>query len=309
VIRPIRNADIPALRRFFYDTVREMPAGTEEGLRHWVRSPPERARLLSLVAIEDGELVGFGDASYEWQTSVEDAAYGWVVVREDRRGQGIGRELAARVEEHLAEIRATKVETHALEGSPGQAFAERRGFRVARREIYSGFDPRDVDVAAAEAELTQKEAEGFRVGALAELRERPRELHALDAATTADVPEAFPQDDLRYEEWLEGTFAAPDLSWEGSRVVFAGERPVAFTLLQVDSEMRRAESDMTGTLAEFRGRGLARLAKLSSLLWAAEHGIEDVSTGNDATNAAMLAVNRRLGYRERAVRAWLVKEL
>jgi GNAT superfamily N-acetyltransferase len=309
VILPVRDSDIPALRRFFYETVREIPAGSEEAVRHWLASPPERAHPLALVAAEGDDVVGFAEALLEWQTSVEGAAYAWAIVREDRRGRGIGRELAARTEEHLAAIGAREVEAHAIEGSPGHAFAERRGFTVKRRQIYSWFDPRELDLHAVRAALAEAESEGFRVGALEELRDRPRELHALDAATTADVPAEFPEDDVRYEEWLEGTFGAPDLDWEGSRVVFVGERPVAFTLLQVDREMRRAENDMTGTLAEFRGRGLARLAKLSALAWAAEQGIEDVSTGNDEANAAMLAVNRRLGYRKRAVRAWLLKEV
>ena len=230
-----------------------------------------------------------------------------------RRGTDVARASAAgsrrAVEEHLGAIGASHVETFALDGSEGQAYAERRGFELARRESYSWLDPRTVDRDEFRALEAEKAAEGFRIGPLEELRDRPRDLHALDAATAVDVPAAFPEDDLRFEEWLEGTFGQPDLDWEGSRVVFAGERPVAFTLLNVDRDARRAENDMTGTLAEFRGRGLARLAKLSSLVWAAEHGIEDVSTGNDASNAAMLAVNRRLGYRERAVRAWLVKEV
>ena len=55
-------------------------------------------------------------------------------------------------------------------------------------------------------------------------------------------------------------------------------------------------NDMTGTLREFRGRGLARLLKLHQLEWAARDGIASVMTENDETNAAMLAVNTRLGY-------------
>jgi RimJ/RimL family protein N-acetyltransferase len=56
-------------------------------------------------------------------------------------------------------------------------------------------------------------------------------------------------------------------------------------------------NDMTGTLRSFRGRGLARLAKLCQLEWAARNGIVSVVTENDETNAPMLAVNTRLGYR------------
>ena len=53
----------------------------------------------------------------------------------------------------------------------------------------------------------------------------------------------------------------------------------------------------------------ARLVKLASLRWCAGNGIDRVYTGNDEMNVPMLAVNRRLGYRETVRRAWLRKSL
>ena len=54
---------------------------------------------------------------------------------------------------------------------------------------------------------------------------------------------------------------------------------------------------MTGTLRDYRGRGLALLAKRATLVNAAKRGVELVSTENDETNAPMLRVNEHLGYR------------
>ncbi len=68
-------------------------------------------------------------------------------------------------------------------------------------------------------------------------------------------------------------------------------------MLRADVPGRRAENDITGTLREYRGGGLATLAKLEQLRWAARQGIENVVTENDETNAPMLALNTRLGYR------------
>lgn len=308
MIREVRDADVPAVRRLLYDVVPEAQAGTEEAIRHWFASQPERARFLGMVAEDGGRIVGWSDVALEWHTSVEAAAEVWVLVHSDHRRRGIGSELAAAADEHLDRIGARHAETYAR-GTEGQAFAERRGYELARREIFSSVDPLSVDRAELQTLEAKKATEGFRIGPLAELRERPEEFHALDAAVTVDVPAAYPEDDLRYDEWLVGTYAAPDLDWEGSRVVFAGDQPVAMTLLRVDAEIRRAHNDMTGTLPEFRGRGLARLAKLSALVWAAEHGFEEVATSNDASNAPILAVNRRLGYRPRATWAALTKEL
>jgi RimJ/RimL family protein N-acetyltransferase len=69
----------------------------------------------------------------------------------------------------------------------------------------------------------------------------------------------------------------------------------AISLLLVDGA-GRANNMFTGMLRGFRGKGLASAAKIASLRWAAAHGVTRVFTSNDEANAAMLAINRRLGY-------------
>ena len=53
---------------------------------------------------------------------------------------------------------------------------------------------------------------------------------------------------------------------------------------------------MTGTLRDYRGHGLAQLAKRATLVNAAQRGVELVTTENDETNAPMLRINEKLGY-------------
>jgi RimJ/RimL family protein N-acetyltransferase len=65
----------------------------------------------------------------------------------------------------------------------------------------------------------------------------------------------------------------------------------------VDWEGRAAYNEMTGTLRDYRGRGLAFAAKLETVRWAAGKGLARILTGNDTRNAPMLAINDRLGYR------------
>ena len=48
---------------------------------------------------------------------------------------------------------------------------------------------------------------------------------------------------------------------------------------------------------DWRGRGVAGALKSAQIAWARQAGIRRLVTSNDAPNAAMLAVNRRLGYR------------
>ncbi len=64
----------------------------------------------------------------------------------------------------------------------------------------------------------------------------------------------------------------------------------------------------TATAAAHRERGLATLAKLAQLRWAAANGIDRVVTDNDERNAPMLAINRRLGYEPFTERRGYLKE-
>src|SRR4029079_11786603 len=119
--------------------------------------------------------------------------------------------------------------------------------------------------------------------------------YAVDMTTTADVPMVVDFTEMPYDAWLEQYWNHPQLRHDGSCAVTHDGRPVTITLLR--SEGDRAINDMTGTLREFRGRGLALLLKLHQLAWASANGIVSVMTENDARNAPMLAVNSRLGYR------------
>ena len=64
-----------------------------------------------------------------------------------------------------------------------------------------------------------------------------------------------------------------------------------------DVSLRRYGIEFTGTAPDWRGQGLATLAKLAARELAARAGIRWVGTANDRDNAPMLAVNRRLGSR------------
>ena len=64
---------------------------------------------------------------------------------------------------------------------------------------------------------------------------------------------------------------------------------------------------MTGVARRFRGRGLAELIKRHALACAAAKGVTMALTDNDETNAAMLAVNDKLGYRRVATRLVFIR--
>jgi GNAT superfamily N-acetyltransferase len=230
----------------------------------------------------------------------------WLGVRPDRRRLGIGGALYERAARHLTEAGAEVFESFAAD-EDGRGFLGSRGFRVIGVEHVSRLDVSEADVSPL-AELEEaKAAEGFRLATLGEVLDRAREVHAVYAVALADVPEAFATDDLRYDEWERECLNDPDLSREGSTVVLHDERPVALSFLVADGE-GQAANDMTGTLPDYRRRGLARLAKLGTIRWAAAGGAHWILTGNDEENPAMRALNESLGYRPAGTQTLYLRE-
>ena len=88
-----------------------------------------------------------------------------------------------------------------------------------------------------------------------------------------------------------------DLSpMNGVRVDMAARRATVGGAVRI-APGGRAVTEMTGTLRDYRGRGLALLVKRATLVNAAKRGVELVSTENDETNGPILRVNEKLGYR------------
>ena len=306
MIRAFEPEDAPTLAIL---TQRIMPAWvfTGSGLLHWIESQPERARQASWVALGEGVLVGWADARLRWEFG-PDVASIFVGVHPEHRRRGLGARLYELAEAHVAD--ATRIYAESDGGEGVRRFLAARGFREDRAERISVLDPRSVDPSALPRLEQEKAREGFGVVPLVEVGDRGRELHRLFQAAEADAPASEPLVPSAYEEWRALVLEQPDLDHEASFVVLAPDgRAVAFSWLLVDREGHRAAIEMTGTLREFRRRGLARLAKLATIRWAAEHGVTAMYTGNDTENRPMLALNEELGFEPSIVYQDFVKEL
>jgi GNAT superfamily N-acetyltransferase len=81
---------------------------------------------------------------------------------------------------------------------------------------------------------------------------------------------------------------------------------LSYLLRRPDGE---AEVGDTGVLSSHRRRGIARVLKMLVTRHAAQQGIAVVHTDNRADNAAMLAINRELGFQPGEVVIVLEKTL
>ena len=275
---------------------------------HWLAAAPKRASARQWVAVDGGHVVGWGYGELKW--SAVDPGIGalWAAVRTDARRRGVGAALYDVAEAHLRENGVWKLESW-LGDDAGRRFAERRGFEQTRVERSSQLDVRRADLSELPALEAEKTAAGFRLAPLRDLLADRATVHSLYSDVHKDMPGDDERADLDFDEWERETMQNPLLDLDGSVNVLDGDRPVAFAWLLVDYEGRQAEHELTGTLREYRGRGLARLAKLAAIRWCVDNRIDTLLTGNDAENAPMLAINNRLGYVPTIERAEVAKTL
>ena len=292
-IRELRDEDTPGVVALLREV---RPAGlwSVDAIRHWIGTLPERAQLARWVADDDGTIVGWADGLLSIHSDIHDSGGLHTSVLPRWRRRGVGRALHDLAFAHLRSLGTRRIAAVAVDDD-GFGFLERRGYRHTHTERFSRVDLSTADLSEREPLSERLRAEGFTVVPFADCR--PEDVHAVDLEASADIPEDEPITVQPLEEWLARHWRHPQLTKEGSFAILHEGRVVTIAMLRLDREGRRAGNDLTGTLRAYRGRGLARLAKLSQLEWAAANGIESVMTSNDETNAAMLAVNTRLGYR------------
>ncbi|MDX6474917.1 MAG: hypothetical protein QOH95_428 [Gaiellaceae bacterium] len=258
---------------------------SRESWLHRVRTIPERADQAGWVAEDGGTVIANGWAFRTFFSERSTSAECNVTVRASHRRRGIGSALFDRVLAHAKALGATSLLASFPESNASVAFAAARGFREERAEAESVLDPRIVE---------ERPASGIDLRSVADVD--PRLVYEADIAATRDMPSTEPIDAISYDEWVGHVLEYPFFTAEGSYVAMVDGVAAAVSLLIADEESGRGANMFTGTQRAYRGRGLGLAVKLASIHWASAHGITQIATRNDETNAPMLAINRRLGY-------------
>ena len=267
---------------------------TETGFLHRMESMPPEARWQGWVAEVEGSVVGWSRANIRYEESGGSANIGVVVLPEWRR-RGIGSALHEPALAHVADA----PRAFAFAGEDGRAFAETHGYRLTRTSRTSSLDPRTVDTSDLDTASVD-------VRRLSEIG--PEATFAVESVTALDVPGDEPHDQIEFDLWKRRYWHDPDLDFTSSFGACVDDRLVAVSYVGVDLPGDRAVSAYTGTLPEYRGRGLARLAKLATIRRLNEVGISRLVAYNHDENAAMLAINERLGFRPVVTQYFYVRE-
>ena len=305
IVRDLRPQDPADVENFTRARHLALPhvLWTPAGVIHRTLHTDPAAHYRSLVAEEDGEVIGTAQLGLAHDSPEPGQGYLNIDVRPDRVRRGAGDLLVRTAEEHLAAHGATRLFSWVLDEPHNRAFAERHGYRAGRSAHFLRLDLRNGTLPPR-----RPLPPGVEVRTAADFAHDPRPFFELDAETTLDEPSDVDTEFTDYEVWVEENWKHPLLDHALTTIALVDGRPAAFSAAHTDGTGRYATA-MTGTARAFRGRGLAKLAKNDSLHRARAAGCTEALTGNDAGNEPMLAINKWFGYEIRATEVRHVREL
>lgn len=254
-------------------TVDEMAEAHERG----------RGELLLLLADLDGEPVACSTAVRS--ESMPTSCFVLPRVLPAARRRGVGAALLRAGSEHARALGCEQLASR-VDGADeaARAFAARFGFVEADRQV-------ELVRAIGEDESPPTLPSGVELSKL-----RPEHVEGVRIVARhagADMPLPQPASEDLVETWIgeltSGTAAFVALA-NGEVIGFAGlaDRPARGAC---------AENNLTAVRRDCRGRGVAVALKQALVHWASEHGYTELQTWTQDGNAAMQAVNERVGYR------------
>ncbi|MFC8828562.1 GNAT family N-acetyltransferase [Streptomyces sp. NPDC057137] len=289
IVRDFRPGDAAAVVRVRRASV-PYAVTTEEALHFTVRSANPASKYRMLVAEYDGEVVGTSHVALAYDSDEAGVARLNPHVHPDHTGKGVGSAILRAAEEHLAAEGATSLFTWVNDVPAARAFAEHRGYSPLR-----GAHFQRLDLAGGALPEPPELPAGCTLATAADFADDPRPVFEADAEASSDEPGDISTSLDDYEDWLNNTWHHPCLDRGLSTLVVADGRIAAFTAAHTDGATSYL-SAMTGSLRDYRGRGLAKAAKADSLRRARAAGYTDAFTNNDAENGPMLAINTWFGY-------------
>jgi mycothiol synthase len=273
------DADLAAWIEVWNAITPREPSAPVEVIRRRIEREPER---LYLLVIEGEEPVGLGFCGPS-QSPERTAAE--VRVLPGYRRQGLGSALLEQLVDHAGGLGRPHISGMVDEDDlDAVSFVTNRGFQEYQRQV-------ELARELAPDEPVPKTPPGIEI---AELDESLYEdAYAVWAECFPDMPVRPPIPAPSYDVWLEEEVSGPVtfVALEAGRVVGAA------ALMDRTDEL--AEHGLTATVRSHRGRGIATALKQALVHWASENGYRELTTWTQDGNAAMQAVNLKLGYRPR----------
>ncbi len=254
-------------------------------LAHYLSANPGSVML---VARRGTEAVGAATAARSGRPGHQ---YTMVRVVPEHRRRGAGTAMLRAARDHAGRIGLKRIWGRIDATDTGSLrFAERHGLVESGREWISALELID-------ATSPVPPPPGVTVVSLAERPDLIRAAHDVHSECLPDMPSPTPMRTEPFQEWLSRTLEGPAALPEAAMVALAGDGVIGQAALTLEGDEGTAEHLLTCVRRDWRGHGVASALKSAQVAWARQAGITRLVTSNDAPNAAMLAVNQRLGYR------------
>lgn len=228
-----------------------------------------------------------------------------VLVFPAARGQGVGQRLWQAAQQTARDLGARGLSSDVPDADPAhRAWAERRGFTLRTHRYASELNLTGLSLADFQPQLDAARAQGVTftdlrgegdatleryVDFVADRLTETPDLAGYPRWTPTQVRDALRLDRDPRPDWLILALG-PDGEWLGTTAM------VRFRHLPF------VYNELTALHPSARGRGLALPLKLQVVQRAQAEGYATMRTNNHSLNAPMLAVNRRLGFRQLAGR-------
>ncbi|HWI53708.1 MAG TPA: GNAT family N-acetyltransferase [Symbiobacteriaceae bacterium] len=226
-----------------------------------------------------------------------------IEVQPQFRGRGAGTALYAALERDAKLTGATSLACAVAPGNETSLrFATSRGFRVDYEMLDSELDLAGFDLGRWEGAVPAAEIHGIRFTTLLQPQDEHlllQNLYELDRDLSRDVPDwsGVMPPLAEYEASLA------ECEPEAVFIAWAEGRPVGYSMTGADGY-----THFMGVARAFRSKGIALALKVLTIRWALSRGVACLRTNNNAANAAILGLNRKLGYTSRLGTIYLVKE-
>jgi GNAT superfamily N-acetyltransferase len=249
----------------------------------------------SFVARVDWAVAGCASAV---RSHLPRRTYVALAVLPDFRRRGVGSALLARALDvaraHGSELISLEVEE---DDAAGAAFGARLGLVVCMREVEESRRLR-ADEAGPEP------PPGIEIVVAASRPGLVEAAYEVAGSALAELPLPVAYEVSPFERWAAEEATGDGVIADATFVALDGDQVVGFAgLLRRRADPRLAEHGITVVAPTHRNRGIATALKGAQIAWAAHHGYRELMTFTQEGNAAMQAVNAKLGYEPRPV--WL----
>jgi len=264
------------------------------------------------VDLDHNRIVGFGEL-----LNVPDMYHprkftANILVDPEQQCRGIGRAIYNWLGEELVYRNAILVWTTVKEDLAKRIeFFQRRGFVERTRNWESRLDLSKANTAPFQRYIDNLLKGGITFTTLAQEQQHGedslRKIHELVQLVQADMPREADFTPLSFKDWVSYSMKNPQLLPEGYIIAKDGPKYVGMSdVHRIDTEPGVLQQDDTGVIREYRGRGIATALKLKVTEFGQRNGYRMIKTWNDSVNAAMLAVNVKLGFKRQV--GWILME-